>query len=306
MDNLAYTIGKHSHTFGQDQKRKGETRTIIVIVMTATMMIVELTTGVLYGSIALLADGLHMASHAAALTINAFAYIYARRQAQNSAFSFGTGKVNALGGFSGAVLLAIFALIMAWESIDRLINPVDIAFNQAILVAFIGLIVNGVSVFILGENHDHNHDHHHEDHEHNHHDHNLRAAYLHVLADALTSVLAIFALLAGKYFGWLWMDPVMGLVGAILISRWSVGLIKTTSGILLDKQGPEALQKQIRDILEKNDDVHVSDLHIWYIGPNILSTIISLQTTTPQKPEYYKNQLPEGDGLAHITIEVNH
>ncbi|MEO0869101.1 MAG: CDF family Co(II)/Ni(II) efflux transporter DmeF, partial [Cyanobacteria bacterium J06642_11] len=195
---------QHTHAFGQDRKQRGEFRTIIVIAITAMMMVVEVTTGIIFGSMSLLADGLHMASHAAALTINAFAYIYARRHAHDAKYSFGTGKVNALGGFTGAVLLAIFALMMAWESVGRIANPVEIAFNQAIFVAALGLIVNGASVFILGHNHDHSgheHDGHHHHHDHSghehhahghHHDHNLQAAYLHVLADALTSLLAIF------------------------------------------------------------------------------------------------------------------
>ncbi len=303
---------QHTHAFGQDQKRTGELRTIIVIAITATMMVVEITTGIIFGSMALLADGLHMASHAAALTINAFAYIYARRHAYDAKYSFGTGKVNALGGFTGAVLLMIFALIMAWESVERIILPVEIAFNQAIFVAVLGLIVNGASVFILGQHHDH-HDHHdhehdgheHHDHEHHHHhDHNLRAAYLHVLADALTSLLAIFALLAAKYLGLIWMDPLMGIVGAILVSRWSWGLLRTTSDILLDKQGPEHIQMKIKQSIE-DDDHQVADLHLWLIGPNIYGVIISVVARDPQPPEHYKELIPSNLGLVHITIEVH-
>lgn len=306
MKNNQLHSWQHTHTFGQDQKRSGEIRTIIVIVITAMMMVVEIATGVLFGSIALLADGLHMASHAAALTINAFAYIYARQQAHNNNFSFGTGKVNALGGFTGAVLLAIFALIMVWESIDRLLNPVEIAFNQAIFVAILGLIVNGISVFILGENHEHTHEHDdHDDEEDHHHDHNLRAAYLHVLADTLTSVLAIFALLAGKYFGLNWMDPLMGIIGAILVSRWSLGLIRTTSEVLLDKQGSATLQNKIKLLLEKEADTKVTDLHLWSIGPNLNSVIVSLHSNSPQSPAYYKEQLSEFE-IAHLSIEINH
>lgn len=296
-----------SHAFGQDRKQKGEIRTLIVIAITATMMIIEITTGIIYGSIALLADGLHMASHASALTINAFAYIYARRQAHNASFSFGTGKVNALGGYTGAVLLAVFALMMVWESIDRLMNPVEIAFNQAIIVAILGLIVNGVSVFILGGEHRHHedHDHHHEEQDDHNHDHNLRAAYLHVLADALTSILAIFALLAGKYIGLTWMDPLMGIVGAILVSRWSVGLIRATTGVLLDKQGPENLQEQIRTILQDGNDVEITDLHLWSIGPNLTSAIISLKTTIPRSPDFFKQRILSEVKIDHISIEVN-
>ena len=246
----------HDHIFGQDQKRAGELRTIIVIIITTSMMIIEITTGLVFGSMALLADGLHMASHATALTINAFAYIYARRHAHDTRYSFGTGKVNALGGFAGALLLAIFALIMVWESVERFINPVEIAYNQAIMVAILGLIINGASVFILG--HDH----------HDHHDHNLRAAYLHVLADALTSLLAIVALFIAKYIGLVWMDPLMGVVGAILVSRWSLSLLNSTSAVLLDKQEPKSLEIKIRQCIEVND-CKIIDLHLWSIGPNI-------------------------------------
>ena len=309
-DNLQYW--QHTHAFGQDRKRLGELRTIIVIAITATMMVVEITTGTIFGSMALLADGLHMASHAAALTINAFAYIYARRHAHDAKYSFGTGKVNALGGFTGAVLLAIFALMMAWESVERIIYPVEIAFNQAIFVAVLGLIVNGASVFILGHHRDHNGRHHHEhdghehhDHEyHHHHDHNLRAAYLHVLADALTSLLAIFALLAAKYIGLIWMDPLMGIVGAILVSRWSLGLLRTTSAVLLDKQGPEHFQTQIKQCIE-DDDNRVADLHLWSIGPNIYGVIISVVAHDPQPPEHYKELIPSNLGLVHVTVEVH-
>ena len=206
----------HEHSFGQEQVQAGERKTIAVILITAIMMVVEIAAGLAFGSMALLADGLHMASHTVAIGIAAFAYIYARRHAFDPRFNFGTGKVNALAGFGSAVLLVIFVLFMAWESVLRFVNPVDIAFNQAIVVAVIGLAVNGVSAVILSQSpghdhgHGHAHDHEHEhDHDHHHHDHNLRAAYIHVIADALTSLLAIFALLAGKYFGLNWLDPVM-------------------------------------------------------------------------------------------------
>ena len=295
-------LWQHSHTFGQDLKRPGELRTFIVIAITATMMVVEIISGILFGSMALLADGLHMASHTAALSINAFAYIYARRHARNTDFSFGTGKVNALGGFSGAVLLALFALLMAWESFGRLLQPVDIIFNQAIFVAVLGLLVNGVSVFILGvDDHHHEHDHHHT----HHHDHNLKSAYLHVMADALTSVLAIIALLAAKYFGLNWMDPMMGIVGAILVARWSLGLLRTTSEVLLDKQGPEGIRRKIQDSIEQDDDSEVADLHLWAIGPNIYSAVIAVVAHYPATPEQYKQRVPKNLGLSHISIEVH-
>ena len=292
----------HSHSFGQDHKRPGESRTLIVIVVTAVMMVVEIITGMLFGSMALLADGLHMASHAAALSINAFAYIYARRHAHDKRFSFGTGKVNALGGFSGAVLLAVFAVMMAVESVVRLVNPVAIAFNQAIYVAIIGLVVNGLSMVILGHKDGSHHGH---DHDHHHHDHNLRSAYLHVLADALTSFLAIFALLTAKYVGLIWMDPLMGIVGAIMVSRWSIGLLISTSHVLLDRQASVDIQQKVVDGIEKNGDNRVADLHLWTVGPDIYAAIVSVVTEIPKPPEYYKQLIPSDLKFVHVTVEVN-
>lgn len=301
----------HDHIFGQDQRRAGESRTLIVIALTAVTMVVEIITGWLFGSMALLADGLHMGSHAVALTISAVAYVYARKRAGDTRFSFGTGKVNALGGFTGAILLAGFALLMAGESIHRFIEPVPIAFNSAILVAVVGLIVNGLSVLILGDHgHSHGHDHHHEHgHAHEHHhdhqnDHNLRSAYLHVMADALTSVLAIAALLSGKYLGWNWMDPAMGIVGALLVARWSLGLIRQTSAVLLDRQDDEAAEV-IRDALESDGSARVTDLHVWSIGPGLHAAEIVIYDTEPEQPATYKARLPAQLGLVHITIEVS-
>jgi cation diffusion facilitator family transporter len=306
---------------------------------------------------ALLADGLHMASHATALSISFFAYVYARRHARDERFSFGTGKVNSLAGFTGAVILALFALLMVWESIGRFIHPVQIAFDQALLVAVLGLLVNGASVLVLGhdhvhhddDHHEHDHAHHdddhheHDHHEHGHvghgsddelphrertelppdnvvdaagqaapvrtsgrrhHDHNLRAAYLHVLADALTSLLAIVALLAGKYRGYDWLDPLMGIVGAALVARWSMGLLKTTSRVLLDHQGPAEARNAIRDSLEANSDDEVVDLHLWPVGPGHYALIVGLVTSNPRPPSYYRRCLPSDVIVDHVTIEV--
>jgi cation diffusion facilitator family transporter len=306
------TPWQHDHVLGQDRKMPGEFRTLIVIVITAATMVVEIVAGVVFGSMALLADGLHMASHASALAISLFAYVYARRHAQDERFCFGTGKVNSLAGYTGAVLLALFALLMAWESAARLLNPVEIAFNQAIGVAVLGLIVNGLSVVVLGggaplEHHDDDHDEsRHAQHHHEHHDHNLRSAYFHVLADALTSVLAIVALLGGKYVGLNWLDPVMGVVGAILVARWSLSLLHTTSWVLLDHQGPEAIRTAIRQDLEQLPGVRVVDLHLWQIGPGIHGLVVSLTASDPQPPDHYRRCLPENSGLAHVTIEVHH
>ena len=198
---------------------------------------------------------------------------------------------------------------MAWESLARLINPVAIAFNQAIVVAIIGLLVNGASVFILGadhhHDHDHSHDHDHDHDHHHHHDHNLKSAYLHVLADALTSLLAIFALLLGKYVGAVWMDPVMGIVGSVLVARWSWGLLKSTSAILLDEQAPEHTQKTIREAIESEAGNRIVDLHVWTVGPNITAAALTIVTTRPRTPQYYKELLQDLVKLEHLTIEVN-
>ncbi len=288
---------RHTHTFGQDLKRPGEFRTFIVIAITASMMVVEIAAGIAFGSMALLADGLHMGSHAVALGISAFAYVYARRHAHNKRYSFGTGKVNTLGGYTGAILLAVFAAMMAFESVVRLINPVEIAFNQAIFVAVLGLIVNGASVFILDAGHDHHH--------HHHHDHNLKSAYLHVLADALTSLLAIFALVIGKYFGAVWMDPIMGIVGAILVARWSISLLKTTSAILLDEQASENTRNNIQEIIEADANNRIVDLHLWIVGPGVFSAIVSIVSTDPQQPDHYKLLIEEHITLHHLSVEVH-
>jgi cation diffusion facilitator family transporter len=287
----------HDHTFGQDRKRAGETRTLVVVLLTGVMMVAEVAAGISFGSMALLADGLHMASHASALTVTLVAYIVVRRNARDRRFSFGTGKLNSLGGFAGAILLVVFALVMSWESIGRLITPVTIAFDQAVAVAVVGLLVNLISFLILN--------HHDGDSGEHHHDHNLRAACLHVLADGLTSLLAIFALLVAKYVGLLWMDPVMGLIGAALVTRWSWGLLRSTTRILLDWQAPKSVETAVRDAIEKEADNRVADLHIWSIGPGIYSVIISVVTSSPKQPEHYKQLLPDGVGLVHRTVEVH-
>ena len=291
---------QQDHSFGQDKKRSGETRTVIVILLTASMMVIEIVAGLAFGSMALLADGLHMASHAAALSISAFAYYFARKRAHDRSFSFGTGKVNSLGGYTGAILLVIFALLMVSESVHRLIVPVAISFNQAIGVAILGLIVNGASVFILGhDGHDHGHDH-------GHHDHNLRAAYLHVLADTLTSLLAIVALLAAKYYGWIWMDPIMGIVGAVLITKWSMGLLKQTSAVLLDRQAPDHLiESVITRIKSLPCKVEIIDLHVWSIGPNIYSAEITIVTDNENSVSMFKSEMHTLTEIVHSTIEVH-
>jgi cation diffusion facilitator family transporter len=318
---------QHTHVFGQDQVRSSERRTLAVVVITATMMVVEILVGIFYGSMALLADGIHMGSHMVGLLIALIAYIYARKYANDDRYSFGTGKVKSLAGYTSAVLLVMFALLMGWESLKRLFNPVEIQFNIAIAVAFIGLVVNGVSMLILGEkghSHDHGehdqHDHaghdHHDHAEHDHHDHanhdehksgsdhNLKAAYLHVFADAMTSVLAIGALLAAKYFGWIWADPLMGIVGAIMVARWSFGLVGNASKVLLDHQSPLEVRQRIVGIVESYKDTRVSDLHLWCIGPGLFSANLSVVTHYPDSPDKYKTLIPGDTGVVHATVEV--
>lgn len=304
MHTYSLDTWRHEHAFGQNQIKTGERQTLIVIAITATMMVVEICAGITSGSMALLADGLHMGSHATALGITAFAYLYARRHARDRSFTCGTGKVNALAGFSSAIVLAIFALMMAWESIHRFFNPIGIFFNSAIGVAVVGLAVNALSLWILGV-HDEDEESHHKGLLPEHADHNLRSAYLHVLADALTSVLAIVALLAGKFFGLLWMDALMGVIGAVLVCKWSWGLLKGTSNVLLDKQVSPQLEEAVKQAIEQKDGNRIADLHLWSIGPNIHMATISLVTHKPESPDYYKSLLPDSIGLVHTTVEVH-
>ena len=299
---------QHSHVFGQDQQRAGEIRTLFVVGLTATMMVIEIVTGLLYGSMALLADGLHMASHAIALGIAVFAYVISRRSATDRSYSFGVGKINSLAGFASAVLLMGFALLMVTESTDRLINPLPISFDQALIVAVIGLIVNGASAWILmstPHEHDHGHSHGHG-HGHGHqHDHNLRAAYLHVLADALTSILAIVALLAGKFYGAAWLDPVMGFVGAALVTRWSYGLIKDSSRVLLDKEASADMAIELRQSIEGDSSDRIADLHLWSIGHGIFAAEVVIVSDDPATPDHYKSLIPDHLNVVHATIEIH-
>ena len=311
MKSHNLTDWQHSHDFGTAHERHAERRTRWVVALTFFAMVVELIAGWLSGSMALLADGWHMASHVGALGLAAFAYRFARRHADDARYTFGTGKVTALAGYSSALLLGAIAFWMVWESVSRLFAPVAIHYTEAMIVAAFGLVVNLASAWLL--DHDHDHDHHHADHHdhdhghgHEHVDHNLRAAYLHVLADALTSLLAIFALLGGKYLGLNWLDPAMGVVGAILVARWSIGLLKTTSRVLLDHQGPEEIRNAIRQNLEELPGVTVVDLHLWQIGPGKYCLAVALTASDPRSPDHYRPYLPKHAGLAHVTIEVQH
>lgn len=285
---------QHSHDFSDDHGA-AEKSTQKVIILTAITMVIEIAAGILFGSMALLADGWHMATHVAAFGMTIFAYRYTRRYANSSKYTFGTGKVNALGGFASAVALMVIACVMAVESIARLVEPQVIQFNQAIAIAILGLLVNLMSGFLLKEHHDHEH----------HHDHNLRAAYFHVLADALTSVLAIVALLAGKFLAWNWLDPIMGLVGVAVITRWAFGLVQDSSSILLDGSVDRATQAMILAAIEQDSDNRVVDLHLWLVGSHHLAATISLVTHYPKAPDYYKALLSSIPSLAHVVVEVN-
>ena len=315
---------EHPHGFGARRAAAAERRIRWVAWLTAAAMAAEVVAGTVLGSMALLADGWHMATHAAALGMSAFAYAYARRHAANPLYSFGTGKVEALAGFASAASLATVALLMTLESLERLIAPVAVHFDEALAVAAAGLAVNIASALILrgGEHahpgHEDGHDHAH-DHPHDHQpagdsgrppghpgtDHNLRGAFLHVVSDALTSVLAIAALAGGRMYGWVWLDAAAGIVGAALIGWWAVGLFRPTSAILLDASIGKARQREIRAAIESRHDNRVADLHLWRVGPAHVAAILSVVTHEPKDPAHYKRLLDGFEELAHVTVEVN-
>ncbi len=294
----------HSHYFNT-VRLENERRTLVVVILTLVTMIAEIAAGMMAGSMALLSDGWHMGTHAGALGISLFAYVYSRKNADKRQYTFGTGKVGILAAFSSAIILGLMGLLIFYESFERLLNPIAIDFNAAILVAIIGLIVNLLCAWILGGD---GHHHHHEGHDH-HHDHqsdqNLRAAFLHVAADAITSLLALFALLVGKYMGLLWFDPVVGFLGAAMILWWSYGLLRQTSSILLDGNVDVTTLDSIRDIVESDADNRVLDLHVWRLSEKDLAAIISLVTDTPKPPEHYHALLKQVSGLKHISVEVH-
>lgn len=294
---------KHSHDFTADFST-AEKNTRRVLILTAAMMFAEIIFGLKFHSMALFADGLHMGTHVTAFLITVLAYFFARRHATDARFSFGTGKFGVLGAFTSAIVLGGVGLVMAGESISRLIHPLPIQFNQAIVVACLGLAVNVTSAWILKDKHHHHH--HEEPGHHHHHDLNLRSAYLHVIADAFTSLLAITALVSGKFFGWYWMDAIMGLIGSAVIGQWAYSLIRQTTVILLDKEPKESdLNYEIRKAIENDLDTVIADLHIWQIGVNKFAAVISLVAHWPKPPEFYKQLLRQHEELIHITVEVN-
>jgi cation diffusion facilitator family transporter len=392
--------GTHSHVFLGEGHEQNERRTWAVIALCSVMMVVEIGGGSLYGSLALVADGLHMSTHAAAMLIAALAYTYARRYAADPRFAFGTGKLGDLAGFSSAIILAMIALLIGYEAVSRLLQPIVIDFNVAIPIAFVGLVVNIASAWLLsgGEHGHHHHGHHHghdehhdetlriggllveihedgvpprfriraeagtlpasaeietrradgsvqhfrlvgagawldsveiipephdfsarvtldgvthelvfEEHEHGHHaahrDNNMRAAFIHVMADAAVSVLAILGLLAGKLLGWTFMDPVMGIVGMVVIANWSFGLVRDTGGILLDMTPDRQMAASIRREIEADGD-RLADLHLWRLGPGHLGAILSIATARARDVAFYRARLGRFAALSHVTIEV--
>jgi cation diffusion facilitator family transporter len=308
-----------------DAHEHNERKTWAVIAICAAMMVAEIAGGLWFGSVALIADGLHMSTHAGALLIAALAYTYSRRYAADARLAFGTGKLGDLAAFTSAIVLAMIALLIGYESLQRLLNPVPIAFDQAIAIAVVGLAVNLLSAYLLRDDHSHHHagmhDHDHgyrhahddeaqgrilahtHEHAHVHRDHNLRAAFVHVMADAAVSVLVIVGLVAGRQFGWLWMDPVMGLVATVVILSWSWTLIRSSGAVLLDFCPDPALSRKIVARLEQGSD-RVSDLHLWRLGPGHLAAVISIVTHEPRAPDVYKRRLSGLRSLSHLTIEV--
>ena len=311
MHNEQIELWQHHHLFNVDKKAI-EKRTLIVVIITFITMIAEILFGWISNSMALLADGWHMGTHTFALGISLIAYIMARKYAKDETFTFGTWKIEILGGYTSAIVLGIVGLIMIYSSVERMINPLNIYYNQALYVAILGLLVNLVCAIILnsgGYAHEHAQHHHGEDeHSHSKHDHedlNLKSAYLHVVADAMTSVLAIIALLGGKYFNFVWLDPFIGIVGAGLIIRWSFLLLKDTGGILLEREIDNPIAEEIKTEIESDGDSKICDLHIWKVAQNKYACIVSLVTARNYSIEAYKARLNKIHELTHVTIEVN-
>ena len=300
----------HNHLFLGRDHQTAERRTWAVIVLCSVMMIAEIIGGALFGSLALIADGLHMSTHAGALLLAALAYTYARKYANDRRFSFGTGKFGDLAGYSSAIVLAMIALLIAYEAVSRLLHPVPISFNEAIPIAALGLAVNVASAWLLSGGYHHEHDHAHT-HEHvhgnvaHHRDNNMRAAIVHVLADAAVSVLVIVGLVLARSFGWLWMDPLAGFIGALVIANWSARLLRDTGGVLLDRTPDAQMAEQVRNTIEAEGD-QVTDLHLWRLGPGHLGAIVSVATTGQREAAHYRRRLAGFADLSHVTVEVQH
>lgn len=330
----AFQASPHSHVFLGPDHARAERRTWAVIVLCTAMMVAEIVGGALFGSLALIADGLHMSTHAGALLLAALAYTFARRYATDPNFTFGTGKFGDLAGYSSAIVLAMIALLIAYEAVLRFLNPVPIAFNEAIPIAALGLLVNIASAWLLADGHHHDrghahhtdhsrghrrshdhsyhHDHaHDDDHDHDHsdgrhhRDNNMRAAVIHVAADAAVSVLVIIGLLLARAFGWIWMDPLAGLIGALVIASWSIGLVRDTGAILLDRLPDAGMAEKVKRAIESEGD-RVTDLHLWRLGPGHLGAIVSIATSAQREPAHYRQRLAHFEDLSHVTVEVQH
>ncbi len=304
--------GARSHIFLGEGHERNERRTWMVIALCSVMMVAEIIGGLAFGSIALVADGLHMSTHASALLLAALAYRYARNHVHDERFSFGTGKLGDLAGFTSAIVLAMIAILIGYEAVMRLFWPVAIHFREAIPIAVLGLCVNVVSVLLLGGGdhshvHSHGHDHAESDHEHaDHHahrDNNMRAAVVHVLADAAVSVLVIAGLTLALLFRWSWMDPAVGFIGALVIAAWAYTLIRDTGAILLDMNPDRTMTERMRAVIETDGD-RLTDLHVWRVGPGHLAAILSVETRQQRGPDYYQSQLRRFRSLSHVTVEV--
>jgi cation diffusion facilitator family transporter len=302
-------LWQHQHTFNID-KKKIEKKTLIVVIITFTMMIAEILFGWITNSMALLADGWHMGTHAFALGISLIAYVMARKHTANDHFAFGTWKIEILGAYSSALVLGMVGILMVYTSVERLLHPLSIHYNQALSVAIIGLVVNIICAIILNlgsSSHSHDHRHNDDTHSHSHqtNDLNLKSAYLHVVADALTSGFAIVALIGAKYFTYNWLDPLMGIVGAFLIARWAILLSRDSASILLDHEKESPLSLKIKEHIESDGDARISDLHLLKVADDKYACIISIVTDQKYSVEEYKRRLSNVHELAHITIEVN-
>ena len=297
------------HVFDQGNPT-AERNTRWAVLLTVVVMVAEIIGGILFNSMALLADGWHMSSHALALGLSLLAYAAARRFARDGRFTFGTWKIEVLGGYTSALCLVAVAGLMLYHSVERLFAPVPIHYDQAILLAALGLVVNLVCAFLLRDSPDHHHGHEQHDHEHHDHDHhqdlNLRSAYLHVLTDAATSVLAIVALTGGKFWGADWLDPVMGLVGAGLVGIWAFGLLRDTGRVLLDAEMDAPVVAEIVEVIEQGPvAAEIVDFHVWRVGRGKYACILSLLVEEQVEPEQFKERLSVHDELVHVTVEVN-
>ena len=296
----------HTHQFDEGNPL-AQKRILFATILTAVMMLLEVFGGWIYNSMALLADGWHMSSHMLALGLAYFAYRSARHYAQDTRFSFGTWKIEILAGYSSAILLMVVAFFMAFQSIERLFNPVDIHYNQAIPIAILGLIINLICAWLLHDGHHHHHHHHDHDHHHDHHSHDLnqKAAFMHVVADAVTSVFAIIALFAAKYLGWNFLDAVLGIIGSLLVAKWAIGLIQETGKTLLDAEMDHHVVEEIREVIAQFSDVYLTDLHVWKVGKGKFSCILALSTNHVLNADQVRQALSIHDEIVHVSVEIN-